>query len=122
MNIEQTPLPFRGKTYSGTRRFYTSAQQEHVTTLLSAGAWLTAKHLCGLVSGLTDRGLRQMAEDSKGAILGGQRGYCLTKHASNSDIDHVERALLSQGRKMLDRAREVRIYRNRGAAAVAEMR
>jgi hypothetical protein len=95
------------------------AQQyaDHVITLLSDGSWRRAKAICAAIPGLTDRSLRMIAEQSRGSILGGQKGYCLTKYASNDEIDRCERWLLSQADSMRGRAVEIRKARNSGGVA-----
>ena len=88
-----------------------------VLELLQDGSWHRAKSLCGAISGLTDRGLRQIAEGSRGAVISGQRGYKLTAKATTEEIDHAEAWLLSQAKHMTDRARQIRICRNRKGVA-----
>ena len=87
-----------------------------VYAILADGCWHTAKAL-RLILGVDDRTMRLIADRSHGAILGGQSGYKLTRCASVDEIDHAERWLLSQAAKMTDRAREIRIARNRGGVA-----
>lgn len=92
-----------------TNRVRTSAERHarEVYAILADGQWHTAKS-CGL----NERVVRAVAEDSKGKILGGQKGYCLTKHASVAEVAHVEAFLLSQAAKMKHRAYEIRQARN----------
>ena len=84
---------------------------------LSDGEWHVAGsfglHRCEKMN----RALRVIAERSKGQIISGQKGYKLTKFATTEEIDHAERWLLSQASKMKDRAREIRVARNRSGAA-----
>jgi hypothetical protein len=49
--------------------------------------------------------------------VSGQQGYKLTIHATVEELDHFERAQLSQARKTINRVRLTRIARNRGVAA-----
>ena len=84
--------------------------------LLRDGAWWKGKTVCDRLH-TNDRTVRKIAELSAGRVISGQAGYKLTRAASNEEIDHAERWLISQGRKMIDRAREIRIARNRGVAA-----
>jgi hypothetical protein len=79
---------------------------------LQGQGWQTAKSL-----GMPERKARALASASEGQILGGQKGYCLTREATDDDADHAEAFLLSQARKMTDRARQIRIARNRRQSA-----
>jgi hypothetical protein len=90
------------------------AQQyaEQVIALLSDGSWRRAKAICAAIPGLTDRSLRMIAEQSQGHLVSGQRGYCLTRYATVEDLNHFERAQLSQARKTINRVRLTRIARN----------
>jgi hypothetical protein len=88
-----------------------------VMDLLSDGAWHRAKALCVACEGLTDRAVRQIAEASRGTIISSVDGYKLTRFATTDEIDHCERWLVSQARKMLDRAVEIRRARNSGGVA-----
>ena len=83
---------------------------------ISDGRWYQARELKALLH-ISDRRLRQLAEFSRGQIVSGQLGYRLTRCASVDEIDHAEAWLISQGRKMIDRAREIRISRNKGGIA-----
>lgn len=85
--------------------------------VLSDGAWHLRKEVCKLIPQLSDRACRQIAENSKGQVLSGQLGYKLTKFATNEEIDHAERWLLSQARHMTERAVQIRKCRNSGGVA-----
>jgi hypothetical protein len=91
--------------------------EQQFMDVLTDGAWHLRREICRLVPGLTERACRQIAENSKGAVIGSAKGYKLTKHATVEELDHFERSMLSQGRKMIDRVREVRVARNRGGVA-----
>jgi hypothetical protein len=84
--------------------------------ILERGAWVKGRDICALMA-TNERVLRQIADRSQGRVISGQHGYKLTKFATTEEIDHAERWLLSQGHKMIDRAREIRIARNRSGAA-----
>ena len=84
---------------------------------LADGNWHLRRDLCKVIPQLTERGCRAIAEASRGAVIGSAKGYRLLRHATNEEIDHAERQLLSQARKMTDRAREIRIARNAGTRA-----
>ena len=91
--------------------------RDQVFAVLEDGAWHRAKALCERFPGLTDRALRQMAEDARGAVVSGNQWYKLTRFATVEELDHFERAQLSQARKTINRVRLTRIARNRGVAA-----
>ncbi len=83
---------------------------------LSDGQWHRAKELSWSLH-TSDRVIRQMAESSNGRVISSQHGYKLNRYATNDELDHAEAWLISQGRKMIDRAREIRVARNRGGVA-----
>lgn len=91
--------------------------RDAVIALLQDGAWHRAKALCTALPGLTDRACRQIAETSHGAVISGQAGYKLTRHATNDEIDRAEAWLLSQASHMKSRAVEIRRCRNTGGVA-----
>jgi hypothetical protein len=86
---------------------------------LSDGQWHTAKSFAGGIARQRgfDRLLRIIADRSQGRIISGQFGYKLTQFATSEEIDHAERWLLSQARKMTERAVEIRKARNSGGKA-----
>lgn len=93
--------------------------QRLTTAFLSAladQAWHKGRDLAASLR-TNERVLRQIASQSHGQVLSGQLGYRLTSAASNDEIDHAERWLLSQANKMKDRAREIRLARNRRGEA-----
>jgi hypothetical protein len=83
---------------------------------LHDGQWHTAKEL-GPILRTNERVIRKCADLSRGRIVGSDAGYKLTRFCTIAELDHVEARLLSQAAKMQDRAREIRIARNRGVAA-----
>jgi hypothetical protein len=90
---------------------------DRMLEILSDGRWYRASEL-GRMLAMNDRTIRRLADLSDGRVISGQEGYKLTRHGTNAEIDHAEAWLLSQARKMTDRAREIRVARNhRGVAA-----
>ena len=85
--------------------------------VLEDGRWHSAADLGMSVPGLDERTVRAIAERSEGRIIGGDRGYRLIQHATVSEIDHVEKRLRSQARRMLRRVIEIRKARNATASA-----
>lgn len=83
---------------------------------LADGRWHTARALVDTL-GFDERLVRLIADRSMGQIISGQKGYKLTKCATVEEIDHAERWLLSQARKMTERATEIRRARNQGGRA-----
>jgi hypothetical protein len=73
---------------------------------LRGRGWLTAGAV-KCVTGWSDRKVRQVAQDSRGTVLGGQLGYRMTEEATAEEVAHVVRWLRSQALKMLDRARDI---------------
>ncbi len=86
---------------------------------LADGGWHLRRDLCRAITGLTERSARLIAESSRGAVIGSAKGYKLTAHASQIELDHAERALRSQARKMLGRVIQIRKARNQGGVAAA---
>ena len=109
--IEQPSFAFTERKYLALVKLL-----DRLIEVLADGRWYQARELKQMLH-TNDRRLRQLAEFSRGQIVSGQLGYRLTRHASVEEIDHAERWLLSQSRKMADRAREIRIARNRGGVA-----
>jgi hypothetical protein len=68
----------------------------------------TAKQLA-LALHLTDRQIRQLAEQSDGSIVSGpgSPGYCHISHCDPDTIGHIAETLRSQARRMI--ARSIRI-------------
>jgi hypothetical protein len=94
-----------------------SAEQDAETLIFAltvCGCWVRRACLQqkDMFQGWPERRFRAAASASKGRIIGSARGYCLTALASVSDVEHAERALLSQARQMQQRAVEIRRARN----------
>ncbi len=84
---------------------------------LCDGQWHLALELGDRLK-TNDRVIRRCADLSGGRVISGDQGYKLTRFSTNFEIDQAEARLLSQARKMTDRAREIRLSRNRyGTAA-----
>lgn len=58
------------------------------------------------------RALRDAAHESRGLILGGNKGYCATLAASLEDVHAVTRRLYSQSQQMRERAMEIERVRH----------
>ena len=83
---------------------------------LQDGQWHKGRELCAVLQ-TDERTLRQCADDAAGEVISGNQGYRLLKFASNTEIDHAEARLLSQARKMTERAAQYRKARNSGGRA-----
>lgn len=69
--------------------------------------WTCAKTLWALYA-VDERTLRQIAADSDGFIISGQRGYKHISHATTDEIDHAANWLEAQAKKMATRAQSIR--------------
>lgn len=78
---------------------------------LSDGAWHSGKSLQRELQ-TNERVIRAIADHSKGRVISSEKGYRLIECASTAEIDHAEARLLSQARKMTERAVEIRRARN----------
>lgn len=58
------------------------------------------------------RALRDAAHESRGLVLGGNRGYCLTLEATLTEVQAVVRRFYSQSREMRERAMEIERVRH----------
>lgn len=81
---------------------------------LSDGQWHQGKSLVRQL-GTNERVIRQIAHESGGKVLSGDKGYRLTACASIQELDHAERRLRSQARAMLRRSIQLRKARNGSA-------
>lgn len=91
--------------------------RDRVLEHLDDGEWHRAKEICACFDGLTDRALRQIAEESHGSVISGQQGYKLTKFATTEEIDRAENWMLSQIEHMKKRVVDIRKARNSGGVA-----
>lgn len=88
-----------------------SGSVEELARLLAGRDWLTAAEILrdlGLEA--TEgrrRAIRAAAEGSEGRIAGGQRGYRLTRELTKAEFDACYGFLLSQARRMQQRAVEM---------------
>ena len=99
MTITDLPLFARAATPPPSG----SGELRTVLTELRAGDWLTARELTRR-TGYSDRMLRSIANERDGRIISGQSGYKLTRQATLDEINHAADWLLSQARKMKERA------------------
>lgn len=95
----QLALDFTRKAGSGPE--VQPFQVEKMIALLRGKGWLTARDL-GAETESAKRILRALAKASNGEILGGAKGYLLTREASGEDIKQAKR-LKSQAREELRR-------------------
>jgi hypothetical protein len=81
-----------------------------LAALRDADDWLTAAELArymGLPNNeSTKRVLRMAAEDSQGAIAGGQQGYKLTERLSTGEYLRTKHWFIGQAVKMIRRAKQ----------------
>ena len=73
---------------------------------LGHGQWSTAMVL-SVVLDTNERALRDVASQSRGQIISGQQGYKLTGHATAVEVNEARRWLISQGDRMIQRARDI---------------
>ena len=85
---------------------------EAMKAALAGAGWKTARQIAQAL-GFDDRYLRLCAEASRGEIISGQKGYKLTREATPEEIQHAEAWLVSQAKRMMDRARLIRVAMNR---------
>ncbi len=83
---------------------------------LRDGAWHRGRDLCRQLE-TDERTIRKIADRSSGRVISSDRGYRLIEFASNAEIDHAEARLLSQARRMTERATEIRKARNNAGRA-----
>lgn len=93
------------------------ATRKMMTQLLH-NDWVNSKRLyeSGLFSdmslGNARRHMRDAAENSQGMIISGQRGYKLTKQATQDEVHHCYNRLRRQACLMMHRADEIMNYFN----------
>lgn len=83
---------------------------------LEDGQWHRGRQLCAQLD-TDERTIRALADASGGAVISSSAGYKLLRAATNDEIDHAEARLISQGRKMIERAAQYRKARNQGGRA-----
>lgn len=84
-----------------------SACGERLSSALTNRGWVNARMLMPL-TGMTDRQLRSEAEASDGAIVTGNKGYCLLSECGVDDLNHSANRLISQGKKMIRRGIQIK--------------
>lgn len=93
-----------------------AADVEMLCETLEGQGWMLAREILlalrGLYPGWHDRHLRELANASEGRIISGQRGYRLTREATDDECDHAESWLRHQARAMTERAVAIRRCRN----------
>lgn len=93
------------------------AHTDAVYAQLEDGAWHLCKALCHAIPGLNDRAVRMIASDSKGQIVGSDKGYKLTAHLTATELVKWEQAQRSQAKETLRRIVRTRNAFNRGGRA-----
>jgi hypothetical protein len=81
---------------------------------LTGGEWQHRKSMVAL--GWTSRDIRLARQHSDGAVIFGQRGFKLTRHAAPEEINECINTLESQAKVMLAEAQAVRRIAHRGIA------
>jgi hypothetical protein len=88
-----------------------------VVAALDGRGWVSAARLSTEL-GADARALREAANRSSGTILGGNRGYALTRQVPLEEVTAVINRHLSQSRQMRQRAMEIeRVVHSLGGAA-----
>jgi hypothetical protein len=83
---------------------------------LADGQWHNGAHLYETHANSVEniaafkRGLRSMAEEAKGKIVSGQKGYRLTMYASVEEIDRASAELLSLAKGVVERYKALRRF------------
>jgi len=113
MNLSQPEF-----TFTVAEREKYAEKVDRLLEVLQDGKWYTARELCRLLLVGDDRTIRKWADLSGGRVISTEQGYKLTRFATNDEIDHAENRLLSQARRMTERAVEIRKARN-GAGRAA---
>jgi hypothetical protein len=87
-----------------------------VTLLSDEPGWITAAQLLVKaqwpVTDANKRKLRDLASQSNGQIISGQRGYRHIRHATIEEIEHAANWLQHQAKEMDQRAYEIRRQRH----------
>lgn len=94
----------------------TSREVEALIAYLFGRGWCRAKSMADRWS---DRQLRELANQSKGRVISGQRGYCLIDEATTEEANHAANWLEAQSRAMHKRSVEIRQAMHRRWEAVA---
>jgi hypothetical protein len=83
------------------------ASGNRLVSALAGRGWVRRRDLAPVI-GLDERKIRELAEQSAGVIVSGNRGYCLFSECTVDDLSHAANRLESQGRKMIRRAIAIR--------------
>ena len=85
-----------------------------IAILRAVDGWCTAAHFKRTMD-WSDRLCRELANQSRGWILSGNKGYLYTPHATVTDFTECNGRIYSQGKRMLQRAVEQqRVYHKQG--------
>lgn len=76
---------------------------DRMLSILSDGSWVKGKYLCAVLH-TNERIVRRIADLSAGQIISSDQGYRLIRYASLDEIEHAQARLLSQAKKMQERA------------------
>lgn len=88
------------------------ADVQDLCNALAGRGWVTAAALPFISRFDDDRLIRALAEASSGRIISGQKGYRLTREATDDEADRAESWLRHQAGRMIARAIEIRKCRN----------
>lgn len=93
----------------------TPADLAKLESALTVGVWLSAKQLSQL-TGLNDREIRHLAQNSDGRIITGNNGYKLIAHATVLEVNECTNRLRSQAKRMIGRVIQIqrRYHARRG--------
>lgn len=83
------------------------SEVEQLVRVLSGKGWRKAKALAQELQ-MDDRTIREVANQSKGRVISGQRGYALVDEVTTEEANHSANWLEHQAKKMLRRAAEIR--------------
>ena len=77
--------------------------------ILRDGKWRKGP-VIGAMMGCSTRQVAHLANKSKGAIIGGHKGYRLTMSASLEEVTHSVNIALSRGKETMERGLAIRGY------------
>lgn len=84
-----------------------------VLNLLNDGRWHSAQSICVAIPELDKRTIRDIRDRAKGAIIGGQLGYRLTRAATKAETDAYIRLCYKNMKEYQQTAVHVENFRNR---------
>jgi hypothetical protein len=85
--------------------------RQAVLNLLNDGQWHAAKAICEAIPELDKRTIRTIRDRAKGAIIGGQHGYRLTRCATKEETDAYIRLCYKNMREYQQNAVHVENFR-----------